>query len=255
MTRVNGFIVFVFMSMVMLPSLATADDKPEKLGLSLGAGVSVSTSEYKGDGTGITPIPLLNYEGEYLFVRGLSAGAHLYKDDANEVSLVVSYLSQSFDASESDNRAMQRLDDRDSSMSAGAAYSLRTDWGTAKLSLVADVLGTSNGFIADASYAYPFKYSFLKLKPVAGIEWTSGDYNDYYYGVDANESLRSGLSGYEAESGFSPYLGLSVKIGLAQDFDLMLSTKTKWLSKEITDSPMVDRDVNHSFAAGLTYSF
>jgi outer membrane protein len=171
------------------------------------------------------------------------------------LSVNVSYLSQSFDASENDDSRMRLLDDRDSSMTVGAAYSLRGDWGQTKLEFSADVLDTNNGFIADASYAYPFRLSFLKLKPFAGIEWTSENYNDYYYGVSSGESNRSGLREYAANGGFSPYMGLSVKYGLTEDIDMRLSGKIKKLSGEITDSPMVDKDVTSSFAFGLSYSF
>lgn len=255
MTRIGGFILCVCMAVLLCPVAAAAEGGADDLDLRLGVGARVSTSEYKGEGAGFSPIPLIDYEGEYVFVRGLTAGAYLYKDDASALSLNLSYLSQGFDAADNDERAMRRLDDRDSSMLAGVAYSLKTEWGVTELSFSADVLGVSDGFIADASYAYPFKLSFLKLKPVAGVEWTSGDYNDYYYGVDSGESLRSGLGRYDAGSGFSPYLGLSAKIGLTDNLDLMLGAKTKWLSEEITDSPMVDRDAKHSFTAGFTYSF
>jgi outer membrane protein len=239
----------------MLPALAMAEDGQEKYNLGLGVGVGVSSSEYKEESDSVTPIPILKYEGEHFFVRGLTAGVHLYKDDYNELSLTVSYLSQSFDASESDSHAMQQLENRYSTMLAGAAYNLKMDWGVAGLSLSADVLGTSNGFIADASYAYPFEISFLKVKPSVGVEWTNENYNDYYYGVSASESHSSGLLEYNAESGISPYLGLQLKIGLTEGFGLTLGAKAKWLSDEITNSPMVDQDMKFSFGAGIVYSF
>jgi len=254
MTQVKKLFIFVLISL-LFPAIAAAEGSSEKNIISLGGGVRVSTSEYKDDGTSISPVPLVNYEGEYFFLRGLTAGAHIYKDELNELSLTVSYMTQSFDASESDNSAMRQLDDRDASMFAGAAYRVSSEWGVAKLSLSADVLDTSHGFIADASYAYPFKISFLKLRPVVGLEWTSEDFNDYYYGVSEKESLKSGLDRYRAGSGVNPYLGLNLKINLAEDFDLMLSTKAKSLSEEITDSPMVDRDVKYSFGVGMSYSF
>jgi outer membrane protein len=255
MPRIKSILLSLFICISLYPIPASAQDDDRGYDLSLGAGVRISTSEYKGEDAKVSPIPLLDYEGEYLFVHGLTAGAFLYKDPVNELSVNVSYLSQSFDASENDDSRMRLLDDRDSSMTVGAAYSLRGDWGQTKLEFSADVLDTNNGFIADASYAYPFRLSFLKLKPFAGIEWTSENYNDYYYGVSSGESNRSGLREYAANGGFSPYMGLSVKYGLTEDIDMRLSGKIKKLSGEITDSPMVDKDVTSSFAFGLSYSF
>ncbi|OIQ49336.1 MltA-interacting protein precursor [Pseudodesulfovibrio hydrargyri] len=255
MIRTNKILLLLLASMAFCPALALADDGDKGYDLSLGAGVKISTSEYKGEDAKVSPVPLLNYEGEYLFVHGLTAGAFLYKDPTNELSVNVSYLSQSFDASENDDRRMRLLDDRDSTMMVGAAYSLRGDWGQTKLALSADVLDNNNGFVADASYAYPFSLSFLRIKPFAGVEWTSENYNDYYYGVDSGESSKSGMREYSAGSGFSPYVGLGLKCGLTRDIDISLSTRIKKLSEEITDSPMVDKDATYSFAFGLSYSF
>jgi len=255
MIRVKSILLFLLIGSIMHPALALAEDGDRNYDLSLGAGVKISTSEYKGEDTKVSPFPLLDYEGEYLFIHGLSAGAFLYKDPTNELSINASYLPQSFDASESDDRQMRRLDDRDSTMTVGAAYSLRADWGVTKLELSADVLDTNNGFVADASYAYPFRLSFLKVKPFAGVEWSSENYNDYYYGVSSGEANRSGMREYSAGNGFSPYAGLGLKYGLTQDIDMSLNAKVKRLSEEITDSPMVDKDVTYSFGFGLSYSF
>lgn len=255
MKRVSVFIGLLLLAMSLNPTLAAAGDGSDGLDLSLGAGVGISTSEYKDYDAGISPIPIVNYEGDHFFVRGLTAGLHLFKDDHNEFSLIASYLSQSFDASESDDDAMQELDDRYSTMLAGVSYRLKTDWGVARMSFSADVLDTMDGFVADASYAYPFKLAGLKLSPVIGVQWTSEDYNDYYYGVDSDESLRSGLSAYHPDGALSPYAGLNLKVGLFDDFDMLLGAKAIWLGDEITDSPMVDEDVKYSFTAGFTYSF
>jgi len=255
MIHVLRFLLFLFLGVALCPVPASAEDGGKGYDLSLGAGVRVSTSEYKDEDAKVSPVPIINYEGEYLFVRGLTAGVHLYRDEANELSVTASYLSKSFDASESDDWGMQRLDDRDSTMMAGLAYALRGVWGEAELSLSADVLDTNNGFVADGSYAYPFKLSFFKFKPSVGVEWTSESYNDYYYGVSGEEAARSGMREYEAGSSFSPYAGLGVKIGLTDNFDLAANAKAKMLSEEITDSSMVDRDVTYSFGLGLSYSF
>jgi outer membrane protein len=255
MNRVASFLVFFIVSVTLCPAPALAEDAGQGYGVSLGAGVGVSTSEYRGEDTKVSPVPILKYEGEHFFVRGLSAGAHLYRDEVNDLSVNVSYLSQSFDADESDDSMMKLLDDRDSTMMAGFSYGLRGGWGAAGLSLSADVLDTNNGLVGDASYACPFKLSFLKIKPVVGVEWTSENYNDYYYGVDSSESVRSGMGEYGAGSGFSPYLGLGLKCDLTHDFEMMLKTRVRKLSREISDSPMVDRDVTYSLVFGLGYSF
>ena len=255
MARIRGFMVLLLAGICLIPAPAAAEDAAKERELGLGAGASVSTSEYKGEDAGVSPFPIVEFDGEYFFISGLTAGAHVYRDERNDLSLTASYLPQRFDASGNDDAAMRLLDDRDSSVLAGAAYSRTEAWGQARLSMGYDVLGKSNGLTADASYAYPFKSGLLRLKPVVGVEWTNRSYNDYYYGVSSDEAARSGLSEYKADGGFSPYLGLRLKVGLTDSLDLTTGAKAKWLSSEITDSPMVDQDVKYSLNLGLIYSF
>lgn len=247
--------LLLLITIILYPTGASAEEKQGGYDLGLGAGVKVSTSEYKGEETTISPIPIVNFESEYVFVHGLTAGAYIYADETSNLLVTVSYLAHNYDASENDEHAMKRLKDRYSTMMLGAAYELHGSWGTADISLAADVLDTNNGFTADASYAYPFKAAFLKIKPFIGVEWTSERYNDYYYGVSASESRKSGLMEYEAEGGFSPYVGVGLKVDLTNNLEMGLNTKIKQLSDEITDSSMVDRDVNYSCALGFSYSF
>lgn len=223
--------------------------------LTIGLGVGISTSEYRQMDATVLPLPFINYEGERFFLRGFTGGLHLFKNDMHEVSLTVSYLPQSYDASESGSRAMRRLDDRYSTMLAGAGYALTTRWGTARLSASGDVLGTSDGIIVDGSYAYPLTFGRVNLTPSLGVTWTSEHYNDYYYGISGKESRKSGYGTYDPDSGFSPYAGVNAKVDIGYGFGLMMNGKAKYLSDEIRDSPMVTRDMTLSFGAGLTYSF
>lgn len=249
----RAFLLLILFVM-LLPLTARAQDADD-YGLALGVGANLSTSEYKGDGSSVSPFPIVNYDGDVFFIHGLSAGAHLYSEGAHDFSILASYLSQSFDASDNDDDDMKELDDRYASMMAGFEYSFSSEYGVAKVSVLADVLDTNNGFMADMSYAYPFKASFLKIVPKVGVEWTSDEYNDYYYGISSGESAASGLAEYKAEADFSPYAGVSMKTSLTESVDMMLRTKVKFLGSEITDSPMVDEDVTYSIGLGITYSF
>jgi outer membrane protein len=240
---------------VLSPTLALAQDDATKSDLSLGGGVRVSTSEYRGEDAHLSPIPLLEYEGEYVYLDGLSAGAYLYRDESNKISIDIEYLSMGFDASENDDSAMRQLEDRDASVLAGATYRFKSDWGVSKVSLATDVSGTSDGLIARVSQSYPFMYSFLKISPMVGLEWTSENYNEYYYGVSREESLRSGLDSYKAEGGISPSIGVSFMVDISENISAKMRVSSKLLSQEISNSPMVDTDVVHSFIAGISYSF
>lgn len=248
-------ILLACLCIIAIPTFAGAAEG-QKDTLRIGIGAGGATSEYKETDSQIWPVPLLNYEGERFYVRGLTGGIFLYKNSTHELSLNISYLPQSFDASDSDSRAMRQLDDRYSTMLAGASYRLKSEYGIANLSVSGDVLGTSNGILADLSYAYPIPaISIFQITPAAGVTWTSSNYNDYYYGVSGKESRKSGLGSYDADDGFSPYAGINIKAGITENFDILLNGKAVYLSEEIRDSPMVDKDIKYYFSAGFTYSF
>lgn len=252
------FLSFVFLIVFLNVSLAQADETvvDKKLSLTLGAGGSVLSSEYKGTDAKVYPIPLIHYENEHLYVRGLTGGVKLYSDGIHELSATVGYLPQFFRAKDSDSRAMKRLDNRYSTMMVGGAYRLTTqDYGGAQVSVSADVLDKNDGFLVDMSYYYPITLKRLKLIPEIGGMWTSSDYTDYYYGVSSKESRKSGLKRYKANSAFSPYAAFKAQVELNDSWDAFIHTKAVFLDEEITDSPMVNKDVKYSVGAGLTYSF
>jgi len=238
-------------------SLAAEDGKSDdgRWGFNLGLGGTFSTSEYRGVTRLGTALPIVGYEGERLYLRGLSGGMHLLKDENNELNVQISYLPQHFYASWSDNSAMKKLDDRYSTAMAGLNYRLRTELGTLAATISTDVLGVSNGIMADASYSYPIRFGNMSVIPTAGVQWTDANYNDYYYGIGKSEAQASGLHQYAPEAALAPYGELTLRVGLTQNWSAFASGKATFLGEEVTDSPMVERGVKYSLSSGLLYAF
>lgn len=238
-------------------SLAAEGDKTDsaRWGFNLGLGGTFSTSEYRGVERLGTALPILGYEGERLYLRGLSAGVHLFRNENNEINVQLSYLPQNFYASWSDSGAMKKLDDRYSTAMAGLNYRLRTEFGILAATLSTDVLGVNNGVKADASYSYPIRFANVSIIPTAGVQWTDTNYNDYYYGISKSEAQSSGLSRYSPESSLAPYGELTLRVGLTESWSAFVSGRTAFLGEEITDSPMVERNVKYSLSGGLLYAF
>lgn len=234
---------------------ADAATQADKWGFNAGAGATLRTSEYKGINSLGSPLPLIGYEGKWLYLRGLSGGVHVYRDRYQEFNVQVSYLPQNFYASWSDNDRMKRLDDRYSSLMAGLNYTLRTLYGQASATVSTDVLGVNNGVMADVSYAYPVRFENVMITPAVGVQWTDSNYNDYYYSISSSESRSSGFKEYSPESAFSPYAGLTMRVILTEDWSAVANAKALFLGNEITDSPMVERTTTYSFSAGLLYAF
>ncbi len=227
----------------------------ERWNFDLGLGGSVTTSEYKDVYAAGATLPLLGYEGERFYLRGISGGLHLFRNDMHEINVQLSYLPQRYLASWSTDHGMKQLDDRYSSMLAGLDYRLRSPYGILQATVSADVLGYSNGFIAQASYSYPLRLGLVTLMPSVGLKWTSCEYNDYYYGIDSDEARASGLSEYRPDSALSPNAGLAARIALGENWSVFANGSLEFLNQEIYDSPMVENSVKLSVGAGLLYRF
>ncbi|MCD1126050.1 MipA/OmpV family protein [Jinshanibacter sp. LJY008] len=222
---------------------------------SIGAGAAVEMYPYKGVDNTVLPLPMINYEGERFYIHAIAAGAYVWKDSQNQLSLDLYYFPLRFRASESDDRQMKKLDDRDATMMGGASYKHTADWGIIRTSFSADLLDKSNGLRADAAYLYPFVLNDLKLTPGVGAVWYSSNFNDYYYGVSGKESNRSGLDKYEADSSLSPYAELTATYKINNSWNTYATGRYTRLTSEVKDSPMVDKSYSAIVAAGVTYTF
>ena len=224
-------------------------------GFNLGIGATVTTSEYRGVERLGTALPLLGYEGDWLYLRGLSGGVHLFKNEHHEINVQLSYLPQNFYASWSESSAMRKLDDRYSSAMAGINYRLRTDLGVLAATLSTDALGVNNGVTANASYSYPIRFASMSLTPTLGVQWTDVNYNDYYYGVSKSEAQASGLSHYSPQAALAPYGELTLRVGLSDSWSAFVSGKALFLGEEVSNSPMVERSNKYSLSGGFLYAF
>lgn len=169
--------------------------------------------------------------------------------------LGVSYMGLGFDAGDSDDARMKKLDDRDGSFFANVTYAWRSQLGQITASIGADISGKSEGFMSDVSWMKRFDVVGFGVTPQVGVLFTSEKFNDYYYGVSHAESKRSGLDAYSADAGVSPYFRLIGDYRISEKFSVYAEGTVRSLSKEIKDSPMVDGDIAYGFGAGVSYHF
>lgn len=223
---------------------------------SVGFGTHVWFSEYKGVDAAVYPLPLVHFENNSFYVKNLGAGAYLFKNDRHEVTLGVGFMPLYFKADDSDDRRMKRLDDRKLSMSGRVGYVFKSEFGRFSADVEVDALGRSDGVLATVAYAYPHQAGSLSIVPVVALTWASANFNDYYYGVSAKESRRSGLAAYDADSGVTPMAGLLVDYRFDPHWSVYGTTSATFLSNEAKDSPMTDGEsVRWGVGAGIKYHF
>lgn len=222
---------------------------------SAGLGVHAYDMGYVDTDPVVFPVPAINVENEWFYMKGLEIGGFLLKTPRHNLMLGVSYMPMSFDASDSDNARMKLLDDRDPSVFINATYAFDTGFGLLQASIGADISGKSEGLTSDVSFMKRFDFGRFGLTPQVGATWTSEKYNDYYYGVSAAEHKRSGIAAYEADAGISPYVRLMADMHLTGNWSLYAETSVHFLSKEMKDSPMVEDDAMVGVGVGVSYHF
>lgn len=236
-----------------LPGLAAAQESR----WSAGIGVIDSPSPYIGMDRQTNVIPVLGYEGENFYLRGPAAGYYLARDQKWSVSIGLQLAPSRLDTDESDDARIKRLDDRDFSVLGGLRARYGADWGALEAIVATDVSGKHHGQYAEVAYKYPISLlgKTLRLTPGLGINHYSADYADYYFGVSAAESVRSGFAQYQPGSTQNSFVELGALWQINANWQLVGSLRQIWLGSELKDSPIVEDDTTSSAYAGVVYRF
>ncbi|WP_413623807.1 MipA/OmpV family protein [Luteibacter sp. Lutesp34] len=239
---------------LLAPSAALAAQPTPKL--SLGVGFAWSPSPYRSYDNKAWPIPVASYEGQRFFVRGVGVGMRLWRDDRNELSLMVSPIGNRFRHEDTDDTRLRRLSDRDVSGQLGVQWRSSGTWGVVQVAAQKEVTGHGGGHAFDANYGYPLPFAHsLVLTPMVGATYTSAALNDYYYGVTEKEALRSGLPSYRAGSGTAPYAGVTATARLGTRWNLLATLRLSRLPDAVKGSPMVEGSSTRSYLVALSYTF
>lgn len=231
-----------------LPSLA--EDQ-----VRVGGAIGYSQYVYKDYDNLVLPIPMVSYESDNFYVRGISAGYYVLKSQQHTLALDITYSPRQFDPDDTDNRQMKFLNRRHSTVMAGVRYRFSSEMGQVNAAVHMDALDESDGGItADVNYGYPFKWNqALTLTPSAGVEWQNDKFNNYYYGVSQREAAASGLNAFDSDSGFLPYVSLTANYRMSPELTTSLALRYTWEPSEVSDSPMVGRDGIYSTYFTVTY--
>jgi len=222
---------------------------------SLGAAALVTPNLYKGDQDRVYPVPMIGYEGDSFYLRGLTAGYYLWNDQTDKLSITAYYSPLFFRAKDSDRHDMRQLNNRYATLMAGLSYAHYTQYGFLRTVLAGDTLDNSNGITWDTAWLYRYTTDRLTLTPGIGITWSSENQNEYYYGVSKNESARSGMSSYDPNDSWAPYVELSVNYKLTDNSNVFGMGRYVRLADEVTSSTIVDKESTGILMTGITYSF
>ena len=117
--------------------------------------------------------------------------------------------------------------------------------------------GGHEGVVAEGSIAYQLRAgrAIINIGPRATI--VSGDYMQTYFGIDAGQSLRSGISPYDAKGGLLSYgVGSSLIRPLDSRSAITVFAALDRLGDEAAKSSLVrERGRKTQFTIGMAYGF
>ncbi len=223
---------------------------------SLGAVATVTISPYKQYDTTVMPFPYISYKGQHFFINGDSAGAYLFKNDRHELTVGAAYLGMDFKPRRTDNATLKLLDKRRSTALAEINYSYISKIGLIRARVAQDILGQSNGTLANLSLHVPWITDCFVIMPGLGVEFASKNHNKYYYGVSGVEAARSpNLRRDDTGNTFTPYATLEAKFKVNDRWDIIAKGRIDYLASKVRDSQMVGKNYAASFTAGFQYNF
>jgi outer membrane protein len=251
---------------ILLSPPAFAGDKANVTGYA--AVGALMLPEYEGSDDSQV-VPLIagreNYDQYYIETNGLGLRANVSPYKGIEFGPVIKYTLGRDDGVK--NAKVKRMREIDAALGAGAFVRVpfhgvmdKTDELAFELQAVTDVSDTSDG--TTISFGPSYSYSAtekLRLGVSASATYATDNYNETYFGIDADNAARSGLAAYKAEGGFKD-VGLMVNANYAlnQSWGLTGLVGYKQLIGDAADSPIVDKEGSAGqmmVGAGVSYSF
>ncbi|MBN6150306.1 MipA/OmpV family protein [Xanthomonas sp. AmX2] len=251
------------LSLDAMAQTADADDAfpeqgPPRWGLGMAA--VVSDSPYAGEGTRVVPFPLVTFQGEKFYFRGITAGYQLFGGDAFELSAVGKVRVDGFDVKDLGKTELARngldyrlLEDRDIGLDLGLAAKWSGAAGELELEILADVIDASGGQEASLQYGYPMDIGKGRLTPNVGVTWLSKDMANYYYGT-LDEEVARGVVDYKPGAVTIPHIGVSYFRPIGQKWSVLAFAKYSTLPDEIKDSPFVEPDTDGTASMFVGFS-
>ena len=116
-----------------------------------------------------------------------------------------------------------------------------------------EILDRHEGITSELELSYPMEWERGYLVPSFELIYQSDDYTDYYFGVSPEEAA-PGRPAYKPGSALNVDLGFRFGYALTGHWLLSGGLGIEKLDKQITSSPLIDRDHVWSANIGLAYN-
>jgi len=237
--------------LLLAASSARADDAPPP-GWGIGIAAGVQTRPYKDIDTETRVLPLLSYENRWVRIAGLGADLKLGSAGPVSFALGARYALNGYSAD--DAPILNGMEDRKGGLWLGPS----AVWRNGVVDVSAEVLGDVSGHSKGTQFRLALDRSFtsgaFRFTPRVAAIWRDKKYNDYYYGVRADE-VRADRPFYEGKASTDIEIGLRSAYALSRQHSLFLDVSATSFGKGVKDSPLVDRSSQGGVRVGYLYRF
>lgn len=251
--KVKEFLALLFAGSFIVSTAAWSDDDDDQESeLSIGLGLGkIDDSLYDGGESDAEIVPALKYRSGRFFIDGLSVGYDLYGQDN-----LTLYSAISFDLSgeRDDSDDLDDMDDFDTATSLELGAEWETPNGNFEIELASDISDTHDGTQVGLGYSYPVRLESMWVSFGVEANWLSGDYGDYYYGVDADE-VRPGRPEYEVDDTWVYGINAGALYPIDKNWSFTAGVSVEFYEDEITDSPIVVEDQVTQVFTAISYTF
>lgn len=230
---------------------AIADDTKQKV--TIGAGPYLQTQPYAGVDDLLLPSPVIFFDNGLFYARWSRFGLYFLgekkEDYAWGFSLTVQPRTYGYDSSD-----IAGMDTRENTFEGGVAFSAKTDKAYIELMVLSDILGRYNSWIFKSEIGYDFEYGKFSFYPSLIFNYQSSQFMNYYYGVESHEATLQ-REAYSPSSGLQIGAQTYIEYPFTEELSAFVNLRVDKLSKEATNSPLVNEDYIYSGLASLIYTF
>lgn len=219
----------------------------------IGIGGIISESKYKGIDKETTVIPLIKYNANNFYIKGIEFGYKEIDTESFKLNYILAPKLSHYDSG--DSPYLEGMDDREMTVEAGVSLVYKLPLISLGTKIKFDTLGVHKGY--DIGFRIG---SFLPLSKIFFISpsyskvYLSSNLANYYYGVKSSEET-STREAYNVGKTTMNIYGITFIYKLTKDINTNLTITQTKLSDDIKDSPIIkDKDFN-TLIMGVSYTF
>lgn len=234
------------------PGYNDSKDSERKWAFSIGV-TSGFSPDYEGSNDysfGYSPNISASWR-DTIFYKGRTLGANLIRQKNLKAGLMI---TKSSGRSEDCNDKLDGLGDVDGSIEAGGFVSFRKKPYRFKAEVKQDVGSGHEGALVYLGAGTNLPFENLPISIELGATWASSNYMESFFGIDAQQSLDSGLKQYNAGAGIKDIkLSMTTGYPITKRWRIGAAVEYHRLVGDAADSPIVV-DKNQ-FLAGISLSY